>query len=108
MSAAAVGTTASAPLTRTCSIFAFDLMLLDGQQLLKKSFRVRRNLLHTRLPTLTPSDARLARFTHVRSCEATEPEEVKVSSLRDAAAGLCLTFGAQKFFDEARSSKCEG
>lgn len=78
-------TSGSASLTFVRSIFAFDLMLLDGQQLLKKSFRVRRKLLHTRLPTLTPADARLARFTHVRSCEATEPDEVKVSAQREGS-----------------------
>lgn len=71
-------------------IFAFDLMLLDGAPLLKRSFRSRRELLHTRLRAMVPQNASVARFAHVRSCEGTGQEEVEA------------------FFKEARESKCEG
>lgn len=71
-------------------LFAFDLMYLDGHSLLKSSFRVRRKLLHTRFPHLSPDNPLIARFVHVKSCESNEPDEV------------------EKFFAEARGSRCEG
>ncbi|PWN46158.1 ATP-dependent DNA ligase [Ceraceosorus guamensis] len=71
-------------------IFAFDLMYLDGAQLLRKSFRTRRKLMQDRLAPFNPTNPKLARFLHVQSSESTDPDEVKA------------------FFDEARNSKCEG
>lgn len=71
-------------------VFAFDLMYLDGDSLLKSSFRTRRNLLHTRFPALSPQSPLIARFAHVRSCESTDPDEVA------------------RFFSQAQDYKCEG
>lgn len=71
-------------------VFAFDLMYLDGASLLKMSFRRRRQLLYSRFPSLDPTNPLIARFTHVKSLESTDPDEVAA------------------FFELARSSKCEG
>lgn len=71
-------------------VFAFDLMYLDGQSLLKSSFRKRRTLLHTKFKPLSPRSPLIARFAHVRSCESTDPDEVA------------------KFFQAAQEHKCEG
>ena len=71
-------------------VFAFDLMYLNGRSLLKTAFRKRRSLLHRMMPTLTPEDIRIARFSHVQSLESNEPEDV------------------EEFFRLARTSKCEG
>ncbi|CDS02179.1 hypothetical protein [Sporisorium scitamineum] len=71
-------------------VFAFDLMYLDGESLLKSSFRTRRNLLHTRFPALSPRNPLIARFAHVRSCESTDPDNVA------------------RFFAQAQEYKCEG
>lgn len=71
-------------------LFAFDLMYLDGASLLKSSFRLRRQSLHTRFPPFSPDNPLIARFAHVKSCESNEPDDV------------------ERFFEEARNSKCEG
>lgn len=71
-------------------VFAFDLMYLDGESLLKSSFRTRRNLLHSRFVPLSPQSPLIARFAHVRSCESTDPDEVA------------------RFFSQAQEYKCEG
>ncbi|KAN0064353.1 hypothetical protein ACQY0O_002548 [Thecaphora frezii] len=71
-------------------VFAFDLMYLDGESLLKSSFRVRRNLLHSRFKPLAPKSPLIARFDHVRSCESTDRDEVA------------------RFFAVAQEHKCEG
>ncbi|SPO31155.1 related to DNA ligase I [Ustilago trichophora] len=71
-------------------VFAFDLMYLDGESLLKSSFRTRRNLLHTRFLPLSPQSPLIARFAHVRSCESTDPDDVA------------------RFFTQAQEHKCEG
>ncbi|EPQ27854.1 uncharacterized protein PFL1_04598 [Pseudozyma flocculosa PF-1] len=71
-------------------VFAFDLMYLDGESLLKTSFRTRRNLLHSRFKPLAPRSPLIARFAHVRSCESTDPDDVA------------------RFFAAAQQHKCEG
>ncbi len=71
-------------------VFAFDLMYLDGESLLKSSFRTRRNLLHSRFLPLSPRSPLIARFAHVRSCESTDPDDVA------------------RFFTQAQEYKCEG
>ncbi|TKY88995.1 hypothetical protein EX895_002236 [Sporisorium graminicola] len=71
-------------------VFAFDLMYLDGDSLLKSSFRTRRNLLHTLFPALSPQNPLIARFAHVRSCESTDADDVA------------------RFFAQAQEYKCEG
>lgn len=71
-------------------VFAFDLMYLDGDSLLKSSFRTRRRLLHTRFPPLSPQSPLIARFAHVRSCESTDADQVA------------------RFFAQAQEYKCEG
>lgn len=67
-------------------MFAFDLMYLNGQPLLDRAFRERRNLLRS-LFTEVPHH-----FTWVRSLDATsqDPEAI------------------QEFFKQATDSKCEG
>lgn len=71
-------------------VFAFDLMYLDGESLLKSSFRTRRRLLHSRFLALFAQSALIARFAHVRSCESTDADEVA------------------RFFAQAQEYKCEG
>ncbi|KAJ1599629.1 hypothetical protein NDA14_006930 [Ustilago hordei] len=71
-------------------VFAFDLMYLDGESLLKSSFRTRRNLLHSRFLPLSPQSPLIARFAHVQSCESTDPDDVA------------------RFFSQAQEYKCEG
>ncbi|SNX86960.1 related to DNA ligase I [Melanopsichium pennsylvanicum] len=71
-------------------VFAFDLMYLDGESLLKSSFRTRRNLLHGRFLPLSPQSPLIAKFAHVRSCESTDPDDVA------------------RFFTQAQEYKCEG
>ncbi|KAK0536270.1 hypothetical protein OC834_001250 [Tilletia horrida] len=71
-------------------IFAFDLMYLNGQSLLKTSFRQRRELLKRHFPPIAPSNPLIACFDHVKSCESMEPEDV------------------QNFFEQARAAHCEG
>lgn len=71
-------------------VFAFDLMYLDGESLLKSSFRTRRSLLHSRFRPLSPQSPLIARFAHVRSCESTDPDDVA------------------RFFSQAQEYKCEG
>ncbi|KAF8558030.1 ATP-dependent DNA ligase [Imleria badia] len=72
-------------------VFAFDLMYLDGEILLERSFRERRNLLRTRFPALTPGEPGTAHFAHVNSCESTQGQE-------------CI----EAFWKEAVESSCEG
>lgn len=71
-------------------VFAFDLMQLNGNGLLKTSFRKRRELIHQKLPPCKPTDIRIARFDHVKSLESHDMDEVS------------------DFFNQARQSKCEG
>ncbi|KIK67182.1 hypothetical protein GYMLUDRAFT_257110 [Collybiopsis luxurians FD-317 M1] len=53
-------------------VFAFDLMYLDGEVLLERSFRSRRALLRSRFPPFIPEDKLLARFQHVESRNSEE------------------------------------
>ncbi|GLB37636.1 putative DNA ligase [Lyophyllum shimeji] len=73
------------------SVYAFDLMYLDGEVLLELPFRERRDLLHSRFPPFVPSERQSARFNHVDSCASTEG--------RDAVEALWAT---------ALESRCEG
>ncbi|KAG6900500.1 hypothetical protein C0993_009810 [Termitomyces sp. T159_Od127] len=73
------------------SILAFDLMYLNGEVLLERAFRERRELLVSRFPSFTSPDKRLARFKHVESCTSTEG--------RDAI---------EAFLVKAIESRCEG
>ncbi|TBU49499.1 hypothetical protein BD309DRAFT_947430 [Dichomitus squalens] len=57
-------------------VFAFDLMYLDGQILLERSFRDRRTLLRTRFPPYTSPQKGAARFDHVKSVESEDGREV--------------------------------
>ncbi|KAI0706815.1 hypothetical protein C8T65DRAFT_651542 [Cerioporus squamosus] len=59
----------------TVCVFAFDIMFLDGQILLERPFRERRNLLRTRFPPYTPPQQGAARFDHVKSVESEEGRE---------------------------------
>ncbi|KAG8213716.1 DNA ligase [Butyriboletus roseoflavus] len=72
-------------------VFAFDLMYLDGEILLERPFRQRRNLLRTRFPALTPEEPGTARFDHVNSCESEQGRE-------------CI----EGFWQKAVESRCEG
>ncbi|KAI9572147.1 ATP-dependent DNA ligase [Boletus coccyginus] len=72
-------------------VFAFDLMYLDGEILLERSFRERRNLLRTRLSALTPGEPGTASLVHVNSCESELGRE-----------------HIEGFWNEAVESRCEG
>ncbi|GAA5892912.1 hypothetical protein JCM6882_006892 [Rhodosporidiobolus microsporus] len=71
-------------------IYAFDLMLLNNESLLSSPFRRRRTLLRSLFPALRPSDARLAKFELIPSCESTELADVR------------------EFFEECVRGKAEG
>ncbi|RPD59828.1 ATP-dependent DNA ligase [Lentinus tigrinus ALCF2SS1-6] len=72
-------------------VFAFDIMFLDGQILLERPFRERRNMLRTRFPPYTPPQHGMARFDHVKSVESEEGREV-----------------VEEFWQTAVNSSCEG
>ncbi|KAG6378153.1 ATP-dependent DNA ligase [Boletus reticuloceps] len=74
-------------------VFAFDLMYLDGEIFLERSFRERRELLRTRFPALTPASVEpgTALFAHVNSCESSQGRK-------------CI----EAFWKEAVESRCEG
>ncbi|EMD00004.1 hypothetical protein BAUCODRAFT_63974 [Baudoinia panamericana UAMH 10762] len=67
-------------------LFAFDLMYLNGEELLNRSFRERRNLLRSLFVEI------LNHFTWVRSMDATSADGEAVSD----------------FFKQATDIKCEG
>lgn len=67
-------------------LFAFDLMYLNGEELLDRPFRERRSLLRSLFVELPNT------FTWVRSLDATSADEETVS----------------EFFKEALDDKCEG
>lgn len=67
-------------------LFAFDLMYMNGQELLSRSFRSRRELLRTKFTAID------GQFTWVQSMDAASS---------DAAA-------VRAFFKSALASKCEG
>ncbi|EKM80717.1 hypothetical protein AGABI1DRAFT_71206 [Agaricus bisporus var. burnettii JB137-S8] len=48
-------------------LYAFDLMYLNGESLLQKTFRERRSLLQNSFSPYTPEEIGFARFTHVES-----------------------------------------
>ncbi|KIP10885.1 hypothetical protein PHLGIDRAFT_100459 [Phlebiopsis gigantea 11061_1 CR5-6] len=75
----------------TVSVFAFDLMYLNGDILLEKPFRLRRTLLRTVLPSWTPERMSAARLHHVQSCESSEGRE-----------------SVEQFWQEAVNSRSEG
>ncbi|EED78152.1 predicted protein, partial [Postia placenta Mad-698-R] len=72
-------------------VFAFDLMCLDGEILLERSFRQRRALLRERFPPLHPERKDAARFDHVQSCESEDGREA-----------------IEEFWQTALNSSCEG
>lgn len=67
-------------------LFAFDLMYLNGEELLNRTFRERRNLLRSLFVEI-PNH-----FTWVKSIDATSADDEKVA----------------EFFKEATDIKCEG
>lgn len=72
-------------------IYAFDLMYLNGQSLLKEPFRSRRKLLRTYFSAVRPDEAGAARFDHVESCESEEGRRA-----------------IEEFWLRAVDSRCEG
>lgn len=71
-------------------VFAFDLMHLNGESLLKRPFRERRRLMAAHLPTYTPESVKYARWDHVKSLESNDKLEVET------------------FFQAAAKQRCEG
>ncbi|KAH9061282.1 DNA ligase [Lactarius vividus] len=72
-------------------VYAFDLMYLNGQSLLKEPFRSRRELLRTYFSAVRPDQPGAARFDHVESCESEEGRgEI------------------EEFWSRAVDSRCEG
>ncbi|KAJ3896736.1 DNA ligase [Lentinula edodes] len=55
-------------------VFGFDLLYLDGEILLDRSFRTRRSLMRERFPSYIPENELLARFQHVDSCDSEESQ----------------------------------
>ncbi|EKM54483.1 uncharacterized protein PHACADRAFT_162874 [Phanerochaete carnosa HHB-10118-sp] len=73
------------------SVFAFDLMYLNGEILLERPFRLRRSLLRTVFPPVVPDSTSAAQFQHVQSCESADGREA-----------------VEQFWQEAVSSRSEG
>ncbi|TRM69448.1 ATP-dependent DNA ligase [Schizophyllum amplum] len=72
-------------------VFAFDLMYLDGQELIGLPFRERRAMLNSQFLAFVPEEKGIARFSHVECCD---------SQLgRDAI---------EEFMVKATESRCEG
>ncbi|KAI9442212.1 DNA ligase [Lactarius indigo] len=72
-------------------VYAFDLMYLNGQSLLKEPFRSRRKLLRTYFSAVRPDQIGAARFDHVESCESEEGRRA-----------------IEEFWSRAVDSRCEG
>ncbi|KAH9992652.1 ATP-dependent DNA ligase [Russula vinacea] len=72
-------------------VYAFDLMYLNGQSLLKEPFRTRRKLLHTHFPAVQTDLPGAAKFEHVESCESEEGREA-----------------IEEFWLRSIDSRCEG
>ncbi|KAH9047859.1 ATP-dependent DNA ligase [Lactarius hengduanensis] len=72
-------------------VYAFDLMYLNGQSLLKEPFRSRRELLRTYFSAVRPDQTGAARFDHVESCES------------EGGRGAI-----EEFWSRAVDSRCEG
>ncbi|KAJ3571696.1 hypothetical protein NP233_g3582 [Leucocoprinus birnbaumii] len=51
-------------------LYAFDIMYMNGEPLLQKTYRERRALLRAQFLPYTPDDLRAARFAHVESIES--------------------------------------
>jgi len=75
-------------------VYAFDLMLFNGNSLLEMPFRVRRQRLRTEFSPVTPDAASAARFAHVECCESTDGkeavEEFWQKSVESRAEGLMI------------------
>ncbi|KAF9469892.1 ATP-dependent DNA ligase, partial [Collybia nuda] len=71
-------------------VYVFDLMYLDEESLLTRSFRERRALLHKHFLPFTTTGM-LARFKHVESCESEGGRT-----------------GVEIFWEKAIASRCEG
>ncbi|KAF9568040.1 DNA ligase [Agrocybe pediades] len=73
-------------------IFAFDLMYLDGESLLGRSFRLRRTLLRDRFSPFkmqSNEDPFLARFNFVESCESTQGRAAIETFITNAVENRC-------------------
>ncbi|EJT97275.1 ATP-dependent DNA ligase [Dacryopinax primogenitus] len=69
-------------------LFVFDLLYLNGQPLLSKTFRERRATLRQHLPPYTPQDVRLsARLEWVESVDSEDGEDVVLGFWEQAVAG---------------------
>ncbi|KAH7340959.1 hypothetical protein B0J17DRAFT_766873 [Rhizoctonia solani] len=72
-------------------VYAFDLMYLNGEVLLDKSFRERRRLLHEWFSPLVPEDPFYSRLAHAESVESEDGREV-----------------VEEFWERTVASQCEG
>ncbi|KAL1743853.1 ATP-dependent DNA ligase [Schizophyllum fasciatum] len=72
-------------------VFAFDLMLLDGQDLIGLPFRERRARLRSRFPAFVPGEKGIARLSHVDCCDSQLGREA-----------------IEEFMLKATESRCEG
>ncbi|QRV86352.1 ATP-dependent DNA ligase [Ceratobasidium sp. AG-Ba] len=72
-------------------VYAFDLMYLNGEPLLDKSFRERRQLLRDWFPSFVPDDPFCSRLAHVESVESESGREA-----------------VEEFWERAVESQCEG
>lgn len=68
-------------------LYAFDLLYLNGESLLKKNFIDRRELLHTKLP---PAQGKLFHAQHQDAESFEEIEAFLADSIRDCCEGLMV------------------
>ncbi|KAF8628869.1 hypothetical protein AX15_003658 [Amanita polypyramis BW_CC] len=91
-------------------VFAFDLMYLNGEVLLEKEFRQRRDLLRLNFPPVKPSIVGVAQFDHVRSCKSTEGlinvEQLWKEALESRCEGLMIKLlDSGKFIEEKKGNR---
>ncbi|PPR05814.1 hypothetical protein CVT26_010094 [Gymnopilus dilepis] len=90
-------------------IFAFDLMYLNGEPLLDRSFRQRRDLLRQSFPVRRSQESSmlLAQFDFVKNCESDEGksaiEDFMLSAVENRCEGLMI-----KLLDQPDSTELKG
>ncbi|KAJ3857468.1 ATP-dependent DNA ligase [Lentinula lateritia] len=93
-------------------VFVFDLLYLDGEILLDRSFRTRRSLMRNRFPSYIPENELLAQFQHVDSCDS-EESQIRLQNFWETAVsrhdteGLMIKLLDHEVCDEDSKAKLQ-